>query len=170
MVSNEPSSHARPRQRSLILGLVRPHSHTLSLLRLFAVSAFACGIASCREASAPVSEGVSIIQLVAAPRAWDGRLVRAVGFLRLEFEGDALYLHEQDFRHRLSDNGLAVDIPEDFLRRADLSMNYVLVEGVFRASDPRDAASFAGRITAIRRAELWSSLEDPGARFRANSP
>jgi len=142
----------------------------LSLSRLLAVSASVLGMASCRETSAPVPEGVSIIELVAAPRTWDGRLVRAVGFLRLEYEGDALYLHEQDFRHGLSDNGLGVDIPEDFPRRADLSMNYVLVEGVFRASDPRDAASFAGRITAIRRAELWSSLQDPGARFRTTSP
>jgi hypothetical protein len=39
-----------------------------------------------------------MIQLIANPQAWDGKHVRVIGFLRLEFEGDALYLHREDLR------------------------------------------------------------------------
>jgi hypothetical protein len=41
---------------------------------------------------------VSLIQLIANPEKYDGKQVAVVGFLRLEFEGNALYL----FAGRLS--------------------------------------------------------------------
>jgi hypothetical protein len=44
---------------------------------------------------------VSLIQLIANPESYDGKKVRIIGFLRLEFEGDALYLHQVDFEMRL---------------------------------------------------------------------
>ncbi len=139
------------------------------MLRLLITAILFLSVVACRDASQIVPQRVSILQLVAAPDTWNGKLVQTIGFLRLEHEGDALYLHEDDFRHRLSDNAVGVDIPERFPARAKLSMNYVLVEGVFRAADPRDAASFPGTISAVQRAEVWSSPEDPGARFRTNT-
>ncbi len=140
------------------------------MLRIIASGILLLSVGACGKASGPIPQRVSIVQLVGAPSTWDGKLVRAIGFLRLEHEGDALYLHEDDFRHRLSDNAVGVDIPESFPGRAALSMNYVLVEGIFRAADRGDAASFPGTISAVQRAEVWSSPEDPGARFRTNTP
>jgi len=43
-------------------------------------------------------EDVSLIQLIANPQAYDGKTVRITGFLHLEFEGNAIYLHNEDFR------------------------------------------------------------------------
>ena len=108
-------------------------------------------------------EDVSIIQLIAAPSTFDGKLIRAIGFLRLEFEGDALYLHQEDFKHALAQNRVWVDIPSDFKHRSKLSMNYVIVEGVFNANHRE--------LQKIRRADIWSHLSEPlGEALRRHKP
>jgi hypothetical protein len=98
-------------------------------------------------------DDVSIIQLIAAPSTFDGKLIRTIGFLRLEFEGDALYLHQEDFKHAIRQNRVWVDIPSDFKNYSKLSMNYVIVEGVFNAKNRE--------LQKIRRADIWSRLSEP---------
>ena len=46
-------------------------------------------------------EDVSMIQLIANPQVYDNKRVRITGFLHLEFEGDAIYLHREDFSYAL---------------------------------------------------------------------
>jgi hypothetical protein len=41
---------------------------------------------------------------------FDGKLVRVIGFLRLEFEGNVLYLHREDYIHSILGNGVWVDV------------------------------------------------------------
>jgi hypothetical protein len=102
---------------------------------------------------AEAPEDVSIIQLIATPGRYDGKLVRTIGFLRLEFEGDYLYLHQEDFKHAIMSNRVWVDIPENFKNRGKLSMNYVIIEGVFGAKH--------SEIGRIRRADIWSNPAKP---------
>lgn len=114
-------------------------------------------VVACHRTDAPEpAPSVSLVQVIAAPQTWNGKLVRVIGFLRLEFEGDALFLHEEDFVHKILANAVGVDLDREFPERAKLGMNYVLIEGVFIASDPRDASAYVGKISRIRRAEIWS--------------
>ena len=58
-------------------------------------------------------QDVSLIQLIAQPEKFEGTRVRLIGFLRIEFEGNAIYLHREDFDHGIAKNGLWVDLPID---------------------------------------------------------
>jgi len=81
--------------------------------------------------SVQTTTDVSIIQLISNPEKFDGKYVRLIGFVRLEFEGDAIYLHEDDYKYGLTRNGLWLDVSEDYYRkdRQKFDQKYVLVEG-----------------------------------------
>jgi hypothetical protein len=51
-------------------------------------------------------EHVSIVQLIAVPDRYEGRVVGVQGFVRLEFEGTAVYMSEDDYRYRNSKNAI----------------------------------------------------------------
>ena len=102
--------------------------------------------------------GVSMIALIANPDRYDGKLVRIIGFLRIEFEGNAVYLHRSDYEHAISKNGLWTEID---MARKDLDKKYVLIEGTFEADNHGHMGMFSGAITNIRRAQLWSDPEKP---------
>ena len=79
-------------------------------------------------------ETVSMLQLIANPEKYDGKTVGVVGFLRLEFEGNELYLHKEDYDQRITKNGIWVDLSSKVKEDADkLDMHYVLVFGRFNA-------------------------------------
>jgi hypothetical protein len=62
------------------------------------------------------AQEVSVIQLIAQPEKFDGKRVRFIGFLRLEFEGNAIFLHREDFDRGISRNGLWVNVPSDMTK------------------------------------------------------
>jgi hypothetical protein len=96
---------------------------------------------------------VSLIQLIAAPDDYHGKLVRVRGFLNLEFEGDALYLHREDYEKMLTKNATAIIIKDSKLIRK-FNKTYVLVEGLFCKMDgARYAWPWNGLIRNIRRVE-----------------
>jgi hypothetical protein len=100
-------------------------------------------------------QNVSIVQLLATPEKFNGKFVRVIGFLCLEFEGDAVYLHREDFVHGLTQNALWVDVPEK--RDEALSQHYVLLEGTFDATSHGHMDLFGRAIKNITRMTLWSS-------------
>ena len=101
---------------------------------------------------APDAVDVSLVQLIATPERFHGKRVRVIGFVRLEFEGDAIYLHGDDYKHRLSRNGLWIDVPEKMeARRAEFDRRYVLIEGVFDAQNRGHLDSFSGSIRNLNR-------------------
>jgi hypothetical protein len=100
-------------------------------------------------ASAPEPLRVGMIQLLATPEKFDGKLIQVSGFLRLEFEGNALYLHEEDYRHHLFKNGVWVDLAQS----DSVNMHYVLIEGVFTATHHGHLGLFGGSIEKITRVE-----------------
>ena len=64
--------------------------------------------------------------LIANPDRVDGKLIRVIGFLRLEFEGDVLYLHREDYENAILGNGIWVSVtPALAKQKATLNMNYV---------------------------------------------
>jgi hypothetical protein len=105
---------------------------------------------------------VTVVQLIANPEKFDGKLIRVIGFLRLEFEGDVLYLHREDYENAILGDGISVDVTPDMTKQSKtLNMNYVLLEGIFSLSNRGHMGMWSGSITKIQRAELWPSRDHP---------
>jgi len=102
-------------------------------------------------------EDVSLIQLIANPQTYDNKRIRIIGFVRLEFEGDAVYLHQEDFEYGLSKNGLWIDVPQDMTKKQMDAVNrrYAICTGTFRAGGHGHMGLFSGEIAAITRLEPW---------------
>lgn len=106
------------------------------------------------KAEEPVN--VTLVQLIASPEKFDGKLIRVIGFLRLEFEGDVLYLHREDYEYAILGNGIWVEVtPEMTKRKAKLNMHYVLLEGIFSSKERGHMGMWSGTIKKIGRAEFW---------------
>jgi hypothetical protein len=107
----------------------------------------------------PNAVNVSMVQLIVNPQLFDGKKVRLIGFLRLEFEGDAVYFHREDFENGITNNGLWIDVPNDMTQqqRSETNMTYVICEGVFRAGRHGHMGLFAGEISDVTRLQLWTS-------------
>ncbi len=82
-----------------------------------------------------------------------------MGFLVVEFEGNALYLHEEDYRFALTGN--AIDIAfskprEERFKR--LSLTHVPIEGTLVADQCSAGPGRCGaRIRDVTRLEPWPS-------------
>jgi hypothetical protein len=105
---------------------------------------------------------VSLVDLLAGGSKYHGKIVRVSGVLNLEFEGNALFLSKEHFRHRIYKN--AVWFSPDYARLgvepkelAKLNGRYVLVEGRFDAQDTGHMGLFSG---AIQDASRVLVLED----------
>jgi hypothetical protein len=113
-----------------------------ALVSLFAISAPA--------AHQPLD--VSMLKLLATPERFDGKFIRTYGFLRIAFEGKALYFHKDDYSHQLYKNSVWVDLPEtgEYL---NLNMHYVLIEGIFNANSYGHLHMFSGTLEKISRVQ-----------------
>lgn len=100
---------------------------------------------------------VSMVELIASPEKFDGSRVRVIGFLKLEFEGDALYLHKDDYTHSLLRNGLWADLDEKKLSKKATcrSGKYALVEAKFIAKNRGHMGLWSGALEEIARCEIW---------------
>jgi hypothetical protein len=103
------------------------------------------------------AQDVSIVELLANPLRYDGKQVQVIGFLRLEFEGDAIYLHREDFEYAIYKNAIWVDRPRDFSEKqtAEVDKKYVICEGTFSAREHGHMGMFSGSLTHITRLESW---------------
>lgn len=107
---------------------------------------------------------VSIIQLIATPKKYANKPVQVIGYLNIEFEGDGIYFHEEDFRRGLFNNGVGIKAEKDVRERLKkLSGQYVLIEGVVDASSSNAVAvtGFRIRLTHITRADPWAVKRSP---------
>jgi hypothetical protein len=107
-------------------------------------------------------EDVSLVQLIANPDQFDGKLLRVIGFFCLQVEGDALYLHREDYEYSIFKNGISVDVtsPEITSQRKALHAHYVLLEGVFNSKWQGHQAMWSGSLMKIRRAMPWRSRSE----------
>jgi len=93
---------------------------------------------------------VSVARILARPEAYDGKVVRIVGFLNIEFEGDAIYASEEAYRHRLIPDAIWVDVPKDLAdRREAYQRRYVILEGTFDANAHGHMGMFPGSLRKI---------------------
>lgn len=102
----------------------------------------------------PIS--VSIVQVIANPKAYHGKFVRVIGFVSVRFEGTAVYLHEEDYKRSISKNGLWLDLNDGKPKREDMEFHekYVLIEGTFDANMKGHRGAYSGAIKNIKRMEI----------------
>ena len=119
------------------------------------MTALSCGLVHAQEPT-----DVTLVRLIANPEKFDGKLIRVIGFLRLEFEGNVLYLHREDYENAILGDGIWVDATPAMMKEtATLNMNYVLLEGIFSAGNRGHMGMWSGTIKEIRRAQLWRSIK-----------
>jgi hypothetical protein len=106
---------------------------------------------------------VSLIRLIAAPQEYAGRRVAIVGFLHLEFEGDGIYLHRDDYEHSQTKNGLWVVVSGESAKQLRAAADqYVLLEGTFIPDRHGHMGLWSGTLAQITRAQVWK--EGPAGR------
>ena len=111
------------------------------------------------QASSP--EDVSLIQLIARPAEFHGKLVRTIGFCHFEFEGNALYIHREDFERAITKNGVWLNVGSPFPdERRALSDSYVLVEAIFVATEKGHMGAFSGALKDVQRMMRWPTREE----------
>lgn len=96
-----------------------------------------------------------MVALVAEPQRYDGKIIRTVGFLCIEFEGDAVYVHEEDFRRGLMKNSMALRLSKSQEQQfRHLTQTYAIIEGQVYANG-LESGDWAGAIGNITRLEMW---------------
>ncbi len=104
----------------------------------------------------------TLLQILANPVKYHYKVVRVTGYLHLQPYDDALYLHEEDYRHALFGNSIWVDATDDMRNHAKkLSGHYVVMEGFFDAERRGPMGVYTGTIRKIIRCETWSSDSMP---------
>lgn len=101
---------------------------------------------------------VSLIQLISTPEVFNGKQIRTIGFARLEFEGNAIYLHSEDAKQAISKNGIWVDVPDEFKKDTkNFNGKYLIVQGTFDAVHKGHLGMYSGSLTNVSRFRPWSS-------------
>jgi hypothetical protein len=118
-------------------------------------------LTACSRNSLP--ENVSLIQLISAPERFDGKFIRVVGYVRVEFEGNAIYFHQEDYAQFIPANGLWLDSPPCFKgakHDEPFTSGYALVVGTFIANRPHELSIWSGRISHISLCTPYPSLAE----------
>ena len=104
--------------------------------------------------AANLTESVSIINLISTPQNYEGKKVRIVGIVKIEFEGNAIYLTPSDLKNLNYKNGLWLTLKNDQVAGfKKFSGKIVLVEGVFSAKKKGHLRLWSGSISEISRIE-----------------
>jgi hypothetical protein len=99
-------------------------------------------------------KAISLIALLANPEMHHQKTILVDGFLKLEHEGNCLYLHREDYEQGLSKNAIWVEVTEDIEEKLkELNLQYVMLVGVFDAHRKGHFDSCSGTIKGITRAE-----------------
>ena len=103
---------------------------------------------------------ISLINLIATPEKYDGKLVQVIGYLTLEFEGKAIYLHKEDYVRGISDNGFWVDFSKEILDKKDImnyNKKYVIIVGTFDMKSLGHMGMFGRTLKNITRLDFWDT-------------
>ncbi len=109
----------------------------------------------CFNGYAEVGESVSIVQLIANPNQYDGDKVIITGFLNMEFEGNGIYLHKDDYIYSIYKNGLWCNI--NIVEYAKFNKKYIVIEGIFDAKSKGHKGIWSGTIKEISR--VWEPIK-----------
>ncbi|WP_394775778.1 hypothetical protein [Flavobacterium sp.] len=118
------------------------------------------GSESEKEEAIPFHEfNISIIRLISTPEKYDGKQIQLIGYLNLEFEGNAIYLHKEDYSKGISNNGFWVNFSKEITEKKNLNdynQKYVIIVGTFDMNSRGHMGMFGGTIKNITRLDLWN--------------
>ena len=93
---------------------------------------------------------VSIIQLIANPEKYDGKVVRFEGATNIEFEGNGIYLSKEHRKAHVQSFAIWMDLTAEQAKgRKWLNGNYCIVEGTFHAADRGHMGLYMGSLSDI---------------------
>lgn len=103
---------------------------------------------------------VSLINLIATPEQYDGKLVRVIGVGNVKFESNGLYLSRDDYKKAITKNAVWLALDEELLETTYEKLKksngkYVLVEGIFNSKKKGHFGRYSGTIDTITRYEFW---------------
>lgn len=105
-----------------------------------------------------IYENTSLIKLIATPEKYDSKTIQVIGYLHLEFEGNALYLHKEDFENSLTENAFWVNFSKKLTKKInimDYNDKYVIIIGTFKMDSKGHMGLFGGTIDNIVRLDHW---------------
>jgi len=112
------------------------------------------------QASPTKPLNVGMVALLADPQKYEGKVVQTIGFLCVEYEGDALYLHKEDYEYIDDKNAFSLRLSDAQRKQFKaMSLKYVIIEGTVYANGP-ERWDYAGAIGNIRRLDIWRSRPD----------
>lgn len=92
----------------------------------------------------------SIIQVIANPKDFDGRVVRFEGATNIEFEGNAIYMSKEQWKAQVASFGIWMDVSDELTRsKRWLNGKYCIVEGTFHANNRGHMGLFMGSLSDI---------------------
>ena len=117
--------------------------------------------------NAPVGEAVGLARVgdeplefppfgrvIARPELYHAKRISLIGFMNLEFEGNALYHSESEYRHGQSSDALWLAV--DGLKvKPPFARGWVIVEGTFNGEHRGHFGLFSGTLERITRMEAW---------------
>ena len=93
---------------------------------------------------------VSMIELIANPARFHGKVVGVHGYISLGFERSGLYLHEEDSKRRIHRNGLSLALPIALERSPECkNESYVMVSGKFNAKNGGHKGMWSGTLDNV---------------------
>lgn len=132
-------------------------NRSMPLLLFIAISmVFSCGKfkAPSFEHANVVQYGnkrTSIISLIGNPATYHKQVVQVEGFLNLEFEASAIYLHKIDRDLGIDKNGIWIKVSRaDLEKLLYLHQKYVILEGTFDMDNQGHLSSYSGALTNLR--------------------
>ena len=90
---------------------------------------------------------VSIVQLIANPADWEGRIVRVRGFCHIAFESTGIFLHREDSEIMNLQNGIWLDVKPNSYEM--LSEKFAFVVGRFTNKYHGHLGAWAGTIRDV---------------------
>jgi uncharacterized lipoprotein NlpE involved in copper resistance len=102
---------------------------------------------------------LSLVNLIATPEKYHGKKVQIIGYINIEFEGNGIYLHKEDYDSSICSNGFWVSINENIRKKINeekLNKSYVLIEGTFNMNQRGHMGLWSGEIEKITRIIKWN--------------
>ncbi|MEP7237440.1 MAG: hypothetical protein ABI685_06240 [Ferruginibacter sp.] len=110
--------------------------------------------------SLDIKEDISLVKLITNPENYDGKKIKVIVYLHLEFEGDAIYLHKEDYDNSLSKNGFWVDFSPSLTKLINpdhYNNKYVFLIGTFDSKHKGHMDLFGGTIRDISWIHEWGT-------------
>jgi hypothetical protein len=93
---------------------------------------------------------VSIIQIIANPEKYDGKVVRFEGVTNIEFEGNGIYLSKEHWKAHVQSFAIWMDLSDELTKgRKWLNGKYCIVEGTYHATDHGHMGLYMGSLSNV---------------------